>query len=58
MKRLTKVHSLMQNAGLNETTMLDELVLWLSNEEVDEFLEDLKTGLKLPEDVERCSTEH
>ena len=42
MERLQKVHELMQDSGLNETTVLDELLKWLSEDEVNEFVDDLK----------------
>lgn len=58
MKRLTEVYTLMENTGFSKKTMLDELVLWLSDDEVSEFLEDLKTGWDLPENAEKCSNEH
>jgi len=31
--------------------MLDELVLWLSNDEINEFLEDFRSGWDLDIDV-------
>lgn len=37
----------MQNYGLNDKTVLDELVLWLSDKEVGDFLQDLKDGCDL-----------
>ena len=42
MERLQKVHELIQDSGLNETTVLDELLRWLSEDEVNEFVDDFK----------------
>lgn len=42
MERLEKVHQLIQDSGLNEMTVLDELLRWMSESEVNEFVEDFK----------------
>jgi len=51
MERLQKVHAVLQESGFNDRTMLDELVLWLSNDEINEFLEDFRSGWDLDIDV-------
>ena len=42
MERLQKVHELIQDSGLNEMTVLDELLRWMSESDVNEFVEDFK----------------
>ena len=42
MERLQKVHQLIQDSGLNEMTVLDELLRWMSESEVNEFVDDFK----------------
>lgn len=41
MERLEKVHELIQETGLDETTVLESLLRWLSEDQVDEFVDDL-----------------
>jgi len=39
MERLEKVHELIQETGLDETTVLESLLRWLSEDQVDEFVD-------------------
>ena len=47
MERLQKVYELIQNSGLNETTVLDELLRWCSEDDINEFVDDLKRNWDL-----------
>jgi uncharacterized protein YjgD (DUF1641 family) len=48
MERLEKVHEMIENfADIEEKTVLNELLRWLSDDEVSDFVEDFKRNWEI-----------
>jgi len=48
MERLEKVHEMIENfADIEEKTVFNELLRWLSDDEVSEFVEDFKRNWEI-----------
>jgi len=52
MQRLEKVEAFIEHFGLSEKSVLDELILWLSEDEINAFLDDFRCGWDLNIDVD------